>query len=247
MNRVPGQNLCPHRPEHREVFVQIYSLTTAADVRAMVDLGVDHLGFAAGEADVPAGISIDEAESLFELVPDDHETVALTVKTAVDPIVEKADRLRPDVLHLCPESGSLSVEDQHRIRERIPDSVDLMKAIEVGGPAAVERARRFAPASDYLILDTAAADVPGVGASGKTHDWSVSREVVETVDVPVVLAGGLGPDNVDEAVRRVRPAGVDSYTRTSRSERRKDHEAVAKFVERAHETARELDGDGAGE
>lgn len=225
------------------MIVQIYSLTTAADVRAMVDLGVDHLGFAAGEAGVPAGITVAEARRLFDLVPDGRETVALTVKTDVDAIVEKTDRLRPDVLHLCPESGGLSVEDQREIRERISDDVDLMKAIEVDGPAAVDRAREFEPVSDYLILDTATTDVPGVGASGEIHDWSISREIVETVDLPVVLAGGLGPDNVAEAVRTVRPAGVDSYTRTSRSECRKDHAAVAAFVERAREAAGGLERD----
>jgi phosphoribosylanthranilate isomerase len=74
-----------------------------------------------------------------------------------------------------------------------------------------------------------------VGASGLVHDWSVSASVVAAVDVPVFLAGGLGPENVVAAIERVRPAGVDSETRTSRDgdRRRKDPDRVRRFIELA--------------
>lgn len=224
------------------MLVQIYSLTTAEDVRAMVDLGVDHLGFAAGEDGVPAGISLDQARDLFELVPDDHRTVALTVKTDVDAVVEKGETLRPDVMHLCPEPGALSPADVGDVADRVPADVEVMTAVAVNGRESVDRAREFDSPSDYLILDTAAPDVPGIGASGETHDWSISREIVRSTDAPVILAGGLSPENVAEAVREVRPAGVDSYTRTSRTERRKDVDAVETFVERARQAASGDDG-----
>ena len=221
------------------MIVQLYSLTSAEDVRALVEMGIDHIGFAVAEEDVPAGISLAEGRRLFDLVPDDHKTVSLTVRHDVDEILAKVQALPPDILHLCPDTDAISVEEQRTIRRGLPPDVDLMKAIEVGGPDAVEAARHYAPVSDYLILDTATPDIPGVGASGETHDWSVSREIVETVDVPVILAGGLGPDNVAEAVRAVGPAGVDSYTRTSRTERRKDLDAVDAFARRAREAAEE--------
>jgi phosphoribosylanthranilate isomerase len=74
-----------------------------------------------------------------------------------------------------------------------------------------------------------------VGATGLTHDWSWSRDIVEAVSVPVILAGGLGPDNVREAIEAVHPAGVDSETNTSRTDdrRRKDLDKVRTFIERA--------------
>lgn len=218
------------------MLVQIYSFTHPDDVRAAVEAGVDNLGVAAGDQDVPAAISNDRARELFALVPDDRTTCALTVHTDVDAIVDYARAVEPDVLHVCSDTEVIGVDAVAAIRERVPE-VDLMKAVEVAGPSAVDAAERFAPVSDWLILDTATDDVEGVGASGDTHDWSVSREVVERVDVPVVLAGGLGPDNVAEAVRAVRPAAVDSYSHTSRSERRKDHGAVRAFVENARAAA----------
>jgi phosphoribosylanthranilate isomerase len=67
-----------------------------------------------------------------------------------------------------------------------------------------------------------------------THDWSISRRVVETVKIPVILAGGLGPNNVAEAIRAVRPAGVDSKTKTDRDgSHQKDLDRVRRFQEAA--------------
>ena len=77
-----------------------------------------------------------------------------------------------------------------------------------------------------------------VGATGLTHDWSLSAQIVDEVQTPVILAGGLGPDNVAAAVRQVRPAGVDSETNTSRPDdrRRKDPDRVQRFVRLARAT-----------
>ncbi len=109
-----------------------------------------------------------------------------------------------------------------------------MQAVSVTGPESVAEARAYAEVADYLILDTQAPDIPGVGASGITHDWSVSRRIVETVRVPVILAGGLSPENVADAIRAVRPWGVDSLTHTNRplgdGGFRKDVERVAAFA-----------------
>ena len=72
-----------------------------------------------------------------------------------------------------------------------------------------------------------------MGAAGITHDWSIDRRIVESVDIPVILAGGLGPDNVAEAIEAVHPAGVDSLTKTSVVENgvlvRKDIDKVREF------------------
>jgi len=222
------------------VIVQIYSLTHPEDVEALVGIGIDHFGFAVGDQGVPAAIPVGRARELFGLVPDDRRTVALSVHTEAAGARELAAAVEPDVLHLSAETGTIPPAEQARLRRNLPEGTELMKAIEVGTGSAIRDARRFEPVSDYLILDTAAEDVPGVGASGEPHDWSVSRRIVDRTDVPVVLAGGLDPDNVAEAVRRVRPAGVDSYSRTSRTERRKDLERVRRFAANARRAARQV-------
>ena len=69
--------------------------------------------------------------------------------------------------------------------------------------------------SDLLLLDTKHPDFPGVGATGFTHDWSVSRRIVESVNIPVIMAGGLTPENVGAAMREIKPWAVDSNTSTN--------------------------------
>ena len=113
--------------------------------------------------------------------------------------------------------------------------VTVMTTVAVRDKSAIGMAQAYAACSDYLLLDSHDPVTGTVGATGLTHDWSVSALIPPAVDVPVILAGGLGPHNVSEAIAAVRPAGVDSETRTSRADdkRRKDIDAVARFVDLA--------------
>jgi len=220
------------------VLVQIYSLTHPDDVAACVDAGVDHIGVVGGDQALPAAVSNERARTLFAAVPSGHRTVALTVATDVDTITDYARALDPDILHLSSATEAVPVAAMQTLRDRLPDTA-LMKAIDVTDHTAIAAAERFAPVSDWLILDTVTDAVEGVGASGRTHDWTVSRRIVDAVDVPVILAGGLSPENVADAIQAVDPAGVDSFTHTSRSETRKDPDRVAAFAENARAAASE--------
>jgi phosphoribosylanthranilate isomerase len=214
------------------VIVQIYSLTTVEDVQACAAAGVDHVGVAAGDQDLPASISNDEARTLFEATHDEMRTLALTVETDVEKILAYAEAVDPDILHLCPDVDALTVGQVREVHEAVPASMEVMRALDVV-EGAVDVAEQLAPVCDWFLLDTATDAVEGIGASGETHDWSISRRVVEATETPTILAGGLSPDNVADAVRAVDPTGVDSYTHTSASERRKDPEKVRAFAEAA--------------
>ena len=67
-----------------------------------------------------------------------------------------------------------------------------------------------------MLLDSYDLGTRQFGALGRTHDWSLSRRIVDDVGILVILAGGLGLDNVAAAIAAVRPAGVDSKTKTDR-------------------------------
>lgn len=219
------------------MIVQIYSLTSVEDVRACERAGVDHIGVAAGNQDLPASISNERARELFEAAPEEMRTVALTVETEVDPICSYAHDVRPDILHLCPDVDALTADRVEEIREELSSSIEIMRALDVADESAIEAAKRLDARCDWFLLDTATDAVEGIGASGETHDWSISKRIVEETETPVILAGGLSPENVAEAVRTVRPAGVDSYTHTSRTESRKDPELVREFARAARSAA----------
>jgi phosphoribosylanthranilate isomerase len=110
--------------------------------------------------------------------------------------------------------------------------------VPVDGPDAVELAAEYAAVADLLLLDTMGPS-GNFGATGLVHDWAVSERIAREAPVPVILAGGLGPDNVAEAIRRVRPWGVDSFTRTCYEGdlRRKDPDRLSSFVAAVRSTA----------
>ena len=84
----------------------------------------------------------------------------------------------------------------------------------------------------------------GIGASGQTHDWNIDAEIVKSVNAKVIEAGGLGPDNVADAIKKIRPYGVDSLTKTSikydHGNMEKDIPKVKAFCEAADKAAAEI-------
>ena len=104
--------------------------------------------------------------------------------------------------------------------------------MHVTGDDALGHALSYAAHADALVLDSRTAD--RLGGTGLTHDWSVSARIVGAVaPVPVYLAGGLRPENVAEAVARVRPAGVDVNSGVEDAKGRKDTAKMRAFVDRA--------------
>lgn len=111
----------------------------------------------------------------------------------------------------------------------------LMLTVPVHGPDSARLAHRLAEFADYVLLDTKHPETGTVGATARTHDWGMSAAIVAALDIPVILAGGLGPRNVKDAISAVRPFGVDSETRTSMDadRRRKDLAKVEAFIDLA--------------
>ena len=112
--------------------------------------------------------------------------------------------------------------------------MEMMRSVPVTSQESIATAQSYEGVADMILLDSYQALDNQIGALGVTHDWSISRRIVETVRIPVILAGGLGPDNVRDAIRLVRPAGVDSKTKTDcHGSHAKDIELVRRFREAA--------------
>ena len=108
----------------------------------------------------------------------------------------------------------------------------LIKAVHVTGEDAISRALDYAADADALLLDSRTAD--RLGGTGRTHDWAVSARIVAAAaPVPVYLAGGLRPENVEEAIMEVRPAGVDANSGLEDAGGCKDPARMREFAARA--------------
>jgi phosphoribosylanthranilate isomerase len=213
--------------------IQIYTMQTPEEAQALVALGVDHIGITPANRGLPGEVDFDTARAICAAVGQRAVKVALSVEADPDAITVMVRAVRPDVLHLCGLAGVVPPDVVRALRVRLP-GVRIMQAISVAGPEAIATAQAYQSVADYLILDTQAPDIAGIGASGQTHDWSISRRIVEESAIPVILAGGLSPDNVGAAIRAVRPWGVDSLTHTNQplpgGGFRKDVERVRRFV-----------------
>ncbi|WP_336025247.1 phosphoribosylanthranilate isomerase [Halobellus salinisoli] len=206
------------------VRVKICGVTNEADLRAVEKSGADAVGaIAEVPVDTPREVSLDDAAALFDAAPPFLTTALVTMSETVEDAVDAAERAAPDVLQLHSELSSAELET---VRGRI--AADLVAVADAADP---ERARTVAPAVDAVLVDS--VDDEGAGGTGETHDWEATAAVVETIDKPVILAGGLGPENVAEAVETVRPYAVDVASGVERAGGKKDREAVHMFVANA--------------
>ncbi len=134
--------------------------------------------------------------------------------------------------------GDIALDEIARLRELRPDAY-LIKSLVIGMHRSdAELEQMISAAGDYVdcfITDTFDPATGASGATGKTHDWSISASLVGHSPRPVILAGGLNADNVAQAIRAVRPAGVDVHTGVEGADGRKDPEMLRRFVENAVE------------
>ena len=110
-------------------------------------------------------------------------------------------------------------------------NIRIMRAIPIVDEASIECAKDYRGVADFLLLDSHDPGDRQIGARGRVHDWTISRRIIDEVGVPAILAGGLDADNVAAAIAAVRPAGVDSKTKTDRADGNgKDLDKVRRFV-----------------
>ena len=201
--------------------VKICGITTADDRDAAVAAGADALGFTVDvPVDTPREIDADEAADLVAGAPPFVTTVLVTMPADPGAAIDLLGRVGADAIQVHGDLGPGGVSE---IREGTGRTTVV--AVDADDPAS---ARRFDGVADGLLVDSAGER--GRGGTGRTHDWAATRSFADSVGTPVILAGGLTPENVGTAVETVAPYAVDVASGVERRGGRKDHEAVAAFV-----------------
>jgi phosphoribosylanthranilate isomerase len=216
------------------MLTQVYEISTIEEAAAISAIGVDHVGVLVGDGRFPRELPIKAASDIGAAINPPSKFSALFLNHDMSLIATWARELKPSIVHLGASAELLLPKDVASLKRFLPGLV-VMRSIPVFGEESIAIACSYEGVADFLLLDSYRSADKQIGALGVTHDWDISRRIVHVTRVPIVLAGGLGPDNVAEAIRIVRPAGVDSKTRTDQDG---SHAKNLERVRRFHEAAR---------
>jgi len=213
------------------MIVQIYEVSNPEEAKEIEKLGVDHIGVLVGKGEYPRELNLEETKKIFKVLSEKTKKVALSLSKKMEDFREIIQETHPDILHLGALPKDVTPLDVKKLKQRFP-YIKIMRTIPVTDENSIDLAKKYDGIADYLLLDTLKKEQ--VGATGQIHNWQISKKIVGSVKTPVILAGGLGPDNVEEAIKTVKPAGVDSKTKTDKTNGQgKDLEKVKEFVLKA--------------
>lgn len=221
-----------------KIITQIYEVQTPSEAEKLISLGVDHIGSVIVSQKLWKIPLIRDTIDLIDA--SNSRSSLIPLFSDLDTILFTLDYYQPDMVHFCEalplqNDGSGAYKKflllQENVKNRFPGikiirsvpipqtgMADLMNPIELAG--------HFEPVSDYFLTDTLIIEKSGsffdhqpvkgfVGITGRTCDWNVAAKLVRWSRIPVILAGGITPDNVFDGIMQVRPAGVDSCTGTN--------------------------------
>jgi phosphoribosylanthranilate isomerase len=212
--------------------IQIAGIRSHREAEMLVDKGVRYLGFPHRLSIHKEDIAEEETRAIISRLPHDVHNVLITYLDRAEDIVELATYLGTDTVQI---HGDIAVEEIKKLA-RDYAALDIIKSLVVTGDNEAmlkEMIRQYNPYVSAFITDTYDPKTGARGATGMTHDWDISRRIVESSDKPVILAGGLTPSNVADAISAVQPAGVDSHTGVEDDAGWKDPDLVELFVKEA--------------
>jgi len=187
--------------------VKIGCIGSVQEAWLAVTAGASALGLISEMPSGPGVIPEDAIARIAHTVPPGVTSVLLTCRQDVGSIIAQQTRTGVGAIQICDRLRDGTYDD---LRRALP-GIGLMQVIHVTGPESVAEAVSIAPHVQALVLDSSdpAGPTKELGGTGRVHDWGLSRQIRERVQVPVYLAGGLTPENVAEAVAEVGPFGLD--------------------------------------
>ena len=214
--------------EARNTRIKICCISSIPEAQLAMDYGANALGLVGPMPSGPGPIGIPLIKEIASSIPPGVATFLLTSETSANGIIDVYKKTNVQVLQLVDEVDNMEVYTI--IRDKLPH-VKIVQVIHVTGPESLGEALIIAPHVDALLLDSGNPKlaVKELGGTGRVHDWSVSKAIVEECGKPVFLAGGLNPGNVREAISKVNPFGVDICSGL-RKDGKLDEELLKKFV-----------------
>jgi phosphoribosylanthranilate isomerase len=223
-----------YQPEQGSLWpprVQVAGVSSLDEAAWCHSVGADALGFTLElPSGVHDGLTRSKAAEIVKRMPRGTLPVVITYLTRAGEAAQLAADVKAEAVQF---HGGISEEEVSLFRQRCPH-VWTIGRVTVSGEEAISEAMRFIPRLwDAIILDSRDSSTGRIGATGMTHDWSVSARIVDVAPVPVILAGGLNPENVAEAIRTVKPAAVDAHTGLEEPDGTRSFEKIEAFTRAA--------------
>jgi phosphoribosylanthranilate isomerase len=211
--------------------IKICCIATPAEARLAIDAGASALGLVSAMPSGPGPIEDEQIAAIARVVPPPIATFLLTCRQDAADVARQVRASGCNTVQICDE---LTGREYATLRRELPN-VRLVQVIHVEGDASIDQALGVAPHVDALLLDSGrpTSAVKELGGTGRVLDWSVSKVIRERSPVPLFLAGGLNAENVGEAIRAVRPFGVDVCSGV-RTGGKLDGGRLARFVAAVH-------------
>ncbi|GHD92860.1 phosphoribosylanthranilate isomerase [Streptomyces naganishii] len=222
--------------------IQVAGIIDQAEADMIVEEGADWLGFALRLPARNEDISEADAAAIIKALQPRNKGVIITYLTDADEIRAFCADMGVDAIQL---HGDIAPAELRRLRAIAPD-LFLLKSLVVKADNFDELRRTVDGAAEYVdtfITDTFNPATGAKGATGLVHDWDISAELVRISPRPLMLAGGLNPHNVAEAIEKVRPAAVDAHTGLEDASGRKDRLKVRTFVAEARKAFERIAGE----
>ena len=208
------------------VRVKICGITSKEDLEDAAESGADAVGFVVGVASSPRNLSLTEAENLIGQVPPFLKSVLVTVPRSINDLAAY-EKLNPDVIQIHGEK--LNTAESVRLKLPKTQLIGAVNAKLANDFAAVSEAAKL---FDAVLLDSFA--IGRHGGTGVIHDWELSKRVKQVIQPkPLILAGGLNPENVAEAVHTVKPYAVDVSSGVEQQPGIKSHKKIVAFIKNA--------------
>ncbi len=209
--------------------IQVAGVIDQTEANMLLQAGVDWLGFPLRLPVHTEDLSEAAAAEIIRGIPAPAAGVLITYLDRAAEVSHFSNELSAGIVQL---HGEIPVAEVQQLKE-MAANLFVIKSLVVRGDNLAELAKMtqtYASFVDAFITDTHDPSTGADGATGKTHDWRISRELVTVSPKPVILAGGLNPGNVQAAIEEVRPAGVDVHTGVEDDNGRKCPKKVAAFA-----------------
>ena len=190
-----------------KVRVKICCIASVDEAKMAIDAGANAVGLVARMPSGPGPIADELIAEIAKTIPSHIDSFLLTCEQSSFNIIEHIKRTGTTTVQIVDE---LTEGSYQHIRDELP-AIKIVQVLHVTGEETIEEGVRLQEHVDYFLLDSGnpKAEIKTLGGTGNVHDWKISRKLIEAVNVPIFLAGGLNPENVRQAIEMVQPFGVD--------------------------------------